>query len=320
MTEEKTKINAAGILAKKAMIVTLKISSWSARKTDKGVTLEVASSKSASAEAVRVSKTIVDRKALMKIKEIATKMRKYHNTVTLPWNNDGGRLLPTTKHADYTAFYRKCTQDFDDAVTDFVADYKNCIADASHFLGDMYDSDDYPDEVEIRNKFSMDLSFNKVPEAADFRVDIPEYEQERIARQIEERVERQHAESMRRVWNRIYRTVEHVYDRLRDEDAIFRDSLIKNVQELVALLPDLNILKDKNLETMAAELEKTLCSESPDELRKDKSRRQQVAQESKELLDKIGQFFGNTETLPELNDIDNEEDAEEGIAEEEEYA
>jgi hypothetical protein len=306
MTEQK--INAAGILAKKAMIVTLNISSWSARKTDKLVTSELADSKKTEKEWVRVSKTIIDKAALTQIKEIAAKMRKYHNTVTLPWNNDGGRLLPTTKHSEYTAFYRKCSQEFEDAVTDFLKDYQNHVSEASYHLNDMYNSDDYPDIVEIRDKFCMELSFDKVPEASDFRVDIPEYEQEKIAKQIEDRVEQQHAESMRRVWNRVYKTVEHVYDRLKDENAIFRNSMITNVQELVDLLPDLNILKDPNLEDMSNELKQTLCQQDPDELRRNKIQRKQVADESRGLLDKIGQYF-NTSTK-ETSDIDENTDTE----------
>jgi hypothetical protein len=315
-----TEINATGILAKKAMIVTLNISAWSARKTDKVITKELADAKNAQNDAVRVSKAIINKTALTKIKETAAKMRKYHNSITLPWNNDGGRLLPTTKHSDYTAFFRKCTQEFEDAVADFAIGYKNYIAEASHYLGDLYNSDDYPDEYEIRKKFSMDLKFDKVPEAADFRVDIPEYEQEKIARQITERVEQQHAEAMRRVWNRMYRTVEHVHERLKDEDAIFRNSLITNVQELVDLLPDLNILKDQNLDNMAKELKQTLCQYSPDELRKDKAQRQQVAQESKDLLDKIGQYFGSSPASGFSDAGDDAEDTEDMEEEELEEA
>jgi hypothetical protein len=106
----------------------------------------------------------------------------------------------------------------------------------------------------------------------------------------------------------VYKTVEHVYDRLKDEDAIFRNSMITNVQELVDLLPDLNILKDPNLEDMSNELKQTLCQQDPDELRRNKIQRKQVADESRGLLDKIGQYF-NTSTK-ETSDIDENTDTE----------
>jgi len=303
------KINTAGILAKKAMVVTLSTTCWGARKSDKVTTKEVTENKQAQAGAVNVTKAMIKKDALKPIREIIRKMKKYHDTCTLPWDNNGGRLLPTSMHSDYTEFFRKCNQELEDAVLDFLSEYKNHVAEATYMLGDLYLEDDYPSKAELAKKFGMDLDFGKVPEATDFRVDIPEHEQQRICRQIEERVEKQHAESMRKVWKRIYKTVEHVYDRLKDVDVIFRNTLIENVQELVDILPELNILEDKNMNDMAKELKDVLCGHDPEELRRDRAKRLSVASDSKELLDKIGAYFGDAEEL-DSNDPEGEiEDA-----------
>jgi len=267
-------------------------------------TKEVTTSKAAADDAAIVYKALLKKESLKRVKGVIGSMKKYHDTVTLPWNNDGGRLLPSTKYNDYTAFFRKSQQELEDAVVEFAQTYEAHKLDAQDMLGKMYDNSDYPETAEIIKKFAIDAHFDKVPEAADFRVDIPDFEQKRICKQIEDRIEKQHAESMRKVWKRIYDNIYLVYDRLKDENAIFRDSLINNVQDLVDILPELNILENQDLDVMAHELKTTICSHTPEVLRQDKATRKQVADESKKLLDKIDGLFGGV-TIPDPQTTDH---------------
>jgi len=292
VTEPKTnKIDVSGILAKKAMIATLSTSCWSARKTDKEATEELLTAKSAEKQAGSFSKALIDKKHLKDIREILNTMKKFHNTNTLPWNNDGGRLLPSAKHSDYSTFLRKCKRDLETAVDIFVAGFDTFVADASFMLNDLYCSADYPHSSEVKSKFSMEADFSKVPESADFRVDIPEFEQKKICQQIEGRVEQQHAESMGKIWKRIHRTLEHMHEKLSDEDSIFRNTLVENMDQLVSVLPDLNILEDADLQAMTDELKNNLCGFNADDLRKDKDLRKDVAKASNDMLAKVGMFM-----------------------------
>ncbi len=285
------KIDVSGILAKKAMIAKLSTSCWSARKTDKEATEELLETKKAEKQAGSFSKVLIDKKHLKKIREVINIMKKYHNANTLPWDNDGGRLLPSAKHSDYSSFLRQTKRELDAAVAEFVKDYPTYVADASFMLSDLYESSDYPDPTEMKEKFSIESDFSKVPESSDFRVDIPEFEQKKICQQIESRVEQQHAESMEKIWKRIYNTIAHMHDRLSDEDAIFRNSMVENIDQLVSVLPQLNILENKALDDMAVELKNTLCGYEADELRKDKDLRKEVALKSNEMLEKISSFM-----------------------------
>lgn len=288
------KINISGILAKKAIMVHLETCCWSARVVDKAATKELLEAKNANVGAGSVYKALInkDNGKLKRVREILGNMRRYHKANTLPWDNNGGRLLPSSKHGDYTAFFRQSTRDLGVAVQEFLAEYPDLINDATHMLGDLYESSDYTDVSDIENKFSMDVVFSPVPQGSDFRVEIPDFEQQQIAEQIEARVEGQHAQAMERVWRRIYKTVEHMNERLGKEDAVFHNTMMQNVEELVGILPQLNILGDKNLDAMTETLKANLCGYTTDELRKDKDLRKEVAEKSRDLLSKMDAMSG----------------------------
>jgi hypothetical protein len=290
MTEEK--INISGILANRAMIVKLSTSSWGGRKADKSATKELLEIKRAEKKAGSVTKALIDKDhpTLKSIREIIRSMKSYHNTKTLPWDNEGGRLLPSNMHAEYAKFFRTSQEQLEEAVNNFVAEYPNLVNEASYMLGDLYDSDDYPHYSEIAQKFSLDVEFLPVPTGADFRVDIPKHEQEKIVKGIEERVEQQHATAMKHTWQRIFKTVQHMWERLADTDKVFRNTLVQNLTDLVDILPNLNILGDTHLEKMTDELRSTLCFHSPEDLRKDPELRKDTADKAREILDKISIF------------------------------
>lgn len=284
-TEEPIKISS--VLSEKAMIVRLAVSGWSGRITDKVVTAELNEIKNAAVDAAIVTKTLIDKNHLKIIRNIVSGMKKYHNEQTMPWDNNGGRLLPSTEFNAYTMKFRESQRALETAVTDFVLQYPGYISESEERLGALFSVDDYPAVTEIQDKFSIETNFEKVPEADDFRVDIPEHEQQKIREQIEGRIEARHADSMKRLWTRIFKAVEHINTKLSEDNGIFRDTLVENVEQLVEVLPALNILDDQALTDMTNELRETLCGYAPDDIRKNDVIRKELAEKSGEVLEKI---------------------------------
>lgn len=278
------------VLAKKAMIATLETSCWMGRKTDKDATEELLKEKKAENGAGNFSKQLIAKEALADIKAIISEARKYHKDVTLAWNENGGRLLPSTKYSAHTAKIRECQEKLEEAVEEFADQYANHVNESSHRLGDLFDNSEYPEKEDIKGKFAIDVKYDKVPEANDFRVDIPQEEQEKIREQVTEKVKMQHAEAMNRVWKRVYTAVENMHEKLKDEDKIFRNSMVEKIEDLVKILPELNITNNQELTELTEELKNELCGHNPDDLRQDKEARAEVASKSGNILDKINQI------------------------------
>lgn len=311
MSTEQEPIKISSVLSEKAMIVRLATSGWSGRITDKVATTELIENKNAEQDAASVTKALINKEHLKRIREIVSGMKKYHNEQTMPWDNNGGRLLPSTEFNAYTMKFRESQRELESAVETFIQNYPGYISEAEGRLGDLFSTDDYPPASEIEDKFMIDSAFEKVPEAGDFRVDIPEHEQERIRSQIESRVEEKHATSMKRLWTRMFKAVEHMNDRLSDSDAIFRNTLVENVEQLVDILPRLNILEDQTLTDMTNELKESLCGYEPDDLRKNDVLRSELAEKSGEVMAKIA-AVGNFFVSDEISTINDAEIVEQG--------
>jgi hypothetical protein len=81
-------------------------------------------------------------------------------------------------------------------------------------------------------------------------------------------------------------------DRLEEEGAVFRDSLVNNIKDLANLLPRLNIAEDPDLERLGNYVSQRLCTVPPDVLRKDPSIRKETADQANAVLRRMDYFMG----------------------------
>lgn len=272
-------------LSKKAMLVKLSISQWSTNKFDKKVTEAIHQKHKAGNEAGRYTKRLVAKSTVETIKKTANEARTFHYEQTLPWKDDGYRMLPSANYMDYTKQIRKLKSSFTRAVHDFVAHYPMAIKEAQTLLNGMFDASDYPDPGELQDYYDFVNEVSPLPDESDFRVSLEAKEMSRIKRDIKRTIEEAQKSAMDDLWNRLYKVVEHANERLKDPKAVFRDSLIDNARELVKLLPRLNVTNDKALAGMAKEIQNNLCQYQPDELRKSKRLRKKVAKNAEGMLD-----------------------------------
>lgn len=272
------------MLQNSAMLASLNISQWTARKYDKKVSVQVEQQHQAK-DAGRYNKMLVGKEALEAIQKVATAARAYHYKMTLPWGDNGERLLPATLFQAYAGAISDYRNTFEARVREFVRDYPQLKVDAIKRLGSMYEAQDYPPVEEIASRFSIQVDFSPVPVANDFRVNLNEDYVERIKSDIEHRLVSRQQEAMRHCWQRVREVVSHIHERLADKDKTFRDSLIGNAEELLDLLPALNITGDAELARVADEVKTLLVA--PDRLRQDEVLRSETAQKAAEILGKF---------------------------------
>ncbi len=273
-----------GQLSEKAMLVKLSISKWSARKYDRKVSREVADKYGTDQDRGRYKKVLVAHEHLQAIQKAESAARTFNYENTLPWKDDGARILPSANYLEYTGEIRGLKSEFEGQVKDFIQAYPALVDQARLELSGLYDPADYPDPATIGRKFAFEVEVDPLPIAADFRVDLQAGEVDRIKAEIAGRLKKAEAEAMRDCFNRVYEVVKHMAGKLADKEAIFRDSLITNIQDLVDLLPRLNLTDDPRLEELRREVEANLLGYEPDTLRKNPFARQETAQAASDIL------------------------------------
>lgn len=281
----------------KAMLVALTIKSWSGAKIDKRVSQDVAAREGADNDAGNYSKKLVAKDALADVKAISGEARTRHYEYTLPWSQDGARILPSAMHAKYAADMRELQDKFELAVKSFMADYEGQILLAQRRLGSMFVEADYPSPQDIESKFSWDINIMPIPSGNDFRVSLSEDMTKAIRQDIETKTNKAAQDATRSLFERVAKTISHMAESLEDYGEVidekgkikkinpFRDSVVGNIQELVDLLPALNITGDSALTAVTENIKKGLLNASAQDLREDPALRRDVARDARKVLE-----------------------------------
>lgn len=279
-------------IANNTMVVNLQISVWSGYKLDKGMTQKVTSEANAAADAARVNKHIVPKESLKEIVTAQGALRTHFYTNTLPWGDNGDRLLPRLSFMDFMQAHGKLNEEFNNAVDNFINEkYLRARDQAAFRMGEMFRTEDYPEPEQLRRRFAVNLDIHGVPIGRDFRVDMDSATLDMLRQQIESKNQERVTAAMQDVWSRLAEVLGHFATKMAD-DSVFRDSTVKNLEELVDMLPALNVTGDPKLEQVRQDINNTLIGYTPKDLRKDTAVRQAAAQESKRIVDQMAGFMG----------------------------
>ena len=294
-------IKSVSHLAGVAMLAAVSISKWSAGKVDKRVTREVADAHNTDASAGRYNKRLIAKDALDKIATVESEARKDHHARTLPWSDDGPRILSAAGFADWSARMREHKAKFESAVADFVQNYPALIDDARVRLNGLFNEADYPPASDIARKFRFEIRVENMPDSSDFRVALGDSQVAAIRADMDARAQEAFSAATRDVWQRIADRVGHMAEKLRSykpagaagdrSQGTFHASLVENVRELVALLPALNIANDPALDAVAKRMAKELCAEDATALRASAMARETVAASAESILANVREYL-----------------------------
>ena len=279
-------------LSEKAMLVSLNISQWTARKKDVSVTREVAAQYGADEKAGTYSKALIAKEHLEAIAKAATDARSYHYKMTLPWMDNGARILPSAHFDQYSQEMRNYRSEFEARVNRFLDNYPQFVDQARYSLNGLFKEEDYPDLGKMYGKFKFETDILPLPDASDFRVQIQADDLAAIKRSTQARLEAAQAQANRDIYARLAEYVGRMAERLSGEKNVFRDTLVENLQELVDLIPGLNITGDAKIEELRQEVAEKLTKHSPQMLREHKPARRETAKAAQEIMDKMGAYFG----------------------------
>ena len=255
-----------------AVLVELNISVWPASKIDREITDKVNSDAGAVRGASQTKKNLFAGTSLRKdISDFAARVRLYHNKHTLPWADKGERMLPTALFMDYKQTMNGFEQTFNMMCDNFFIEYPRLVVEAPTNLGSMYKAEDYPDLEDVKLKFGFKRAVKPVPEAGDFRLDIPAYDLEEMRSEFVSQQDRKLADAMREPWKQLHEMLVGISAKLTDVDGDgkkrYHDTLISNPIELCGLLTKLNVTNDPKLEEARRQLEQTMLGADIDAIK-----------------------------------------------------
>lgn len=279
-------------IATSSMLVDLSISCWTARKLDRKVSNQVDADSGAKTRAGNYQKNLLaGTEKLDNIVKYAARVRAWHQVNTLPWSDNGQRLLPMERFLHYKERIGEFEEEYNDLVQDFLEKYPDLVAAAAFQLGSLFDREEYPDVSDIESKFRFNYVFSPVPLVGDFRIDINEQAKAELTDQFQRNFDLRLQDAMKTAWNRLHNCLTHISERLETntdgERKLFKDSLVENAIELVDLLRPLNVTKDPALEKARLELQQALAGVEAKELRQNPAIRKDVKSQVDTILSKF---------------------------------
>jgi hypothetical protein len=301
--------DAVPSLSSTAMLCSLSISAWSGYKYDREASDEIAELHAAEKDAGRYNKRLVPRDALKEITKALGEARRDHESLTLPWGDNGMRVLPGATYMDHTNLMKQREADFNGVVTRFVDGFESLVRTQKR-LGTLLKVDDYPGMVDeagtlrlafphqLRALFSFKTEVLPLSDANDFRVRLGDEDRERVKRRITESIQASLRIATRDLWQRLYKGVSHMATRMAEYNSAedgkkpkLFDSMVSNIVDVVDVLPKLNIAGDTELDRMADDVRRSLLVD-PKELRKSAAMRSDTAKAAAEITQRMAAYMG----------------------------
>lgn len=272
------------MIQNRSMLVNMTIHRWTATKHDRSVSNEVERTHQAR-NAGRYNKQLIDKAHLAEIDKLGNQLRTFHYTRTLPWAEEGSRLLPTKLFLEYQAGIVDLREKRGRAVEEFLRIYPNLVADARSRLNTMFDPGDYPNVELLRQKFGVEVEFMPVPNVNDFRVDIAAELQEGMRSQMLESVRARQEKMVTDCWTRVREVVSRIAEQCGNPKGRIHDSLMENAQSLADVIDGLNVTDDKQIADVGEQLRALIVD--PDRLRTSPVTRSAVALNAEQILQRI---------------------------------
>lgn len=288
-------------ISNSTMLAHLSIGMWNGYKLDKERSAQVTEDAGAAADSARVNKHLVPRESLSRLVSAANKLRIHFYSQTLPWSDNGDRLLPRLNYVDFMQKHNVLKEEFTAEVDQFCTLlYPSIIAQARFRMGAMFVRDDYPHESQLRQKFDVSFELLPVATAGDFRVELDEKQADAIRADIEARTSERIAKAAAEPMRQMLEAVKHFHVRLKALDeseagegrkAPFYAKRIEDLAELAKLMPKLNFTNDPAIDAMCQRVYGLVQGQTPKTLKDNPEERTATMLAAEDIMADIGGFM-----------------------------
>ena len=265
-----------------ALLVKLNIRVFSNTRKDPTLTNEVLTKHKLDATAGRWQKVKLPADSLKPIRQFATLIRTYHYSTTLLWD-EGCRLITHAARDKYQAEMEKSRATFFEHVDAFMDQYPRWIEQSKIMHGKTWNPGDYPEAAVMRQQFTLTTEYLPIPTSSHFDAELKSLYGAALEAHNAGRIQ----EAVAETWGKILEPVQHMADTLASKDKIFRDTLVTNIQDVVKLIPALNLTNDAQMRAAAKSIEEKLASLSADDLRNNKVIRREAAEAARQIAQRF---------------------------------
>jgi hypothetical protein len=198
-------------------------------------------------------------------------------------------MLPTALFMEYKQTMNGYERTFQSLCDNFFDEYPRLVSEAPTALQGLFKAEDYPEIEEVKQKFGFKRTVKPVPEAGDFRLDIPAEDLEEMRSTFIDQQDKKLADAMREPWERLHKTLVGMSEKLTDVEGDdgkkrYHDTLITNPLELCELLTKLNVTNDPKLEEARRQVELTMLGANIESIKEDAHTRNELKSKVDNIL------------------------------------
>jgi hypothetical protein len=271
------------------MLATLNIREWGATRIDKKATHDAQEANEASTDSGRFNKLLLPKDVLAPWTTAKGKVRAELYKLTLPWADDGFRVLSVDAFFDLQANVDNRRAEAMAVVKDIADHLDDHKVRAKEMLGKMYDEALYPSPEELVRRYSITLTILPMPAGKDFRCDLDDATVKELQDAIDKRVTDSLDAANKDIFARVYEVTDHMATMLdkftAGEATRFHGTLVSNVQKLAETLPMLNVTKDPRVQQLCDDMVR-LTHHKVDVLKGDNGLRADTAKNARRLSER----------------------------------
>jgi hypothetical protein len=281
-----------------AILVSLTVNKPQMTVKDEKATRDVERANNA-IDAGQFRKDLYPKALIQPISTVESSARAYMESRTYMWAR-GEFLLPSLRFMPFADRMAKYEVEFNQGVIAFLNNWANVMRRAQENQGALFDPSSYPDLSTLRAGFRMKVNYRPITDYGDFRVSMQEEELSALRSQVEQATTESMNTLLRSPLERLRKVVAHLHETTGKQDRtvvskrtgqadvkapIFRDSVVDNIIEEVAMLTELAVIMPPALMQLAEDIIEV--TPSAETLRNDPVKRLLTHNESANLLTAI---------------------------------
>lgn len=268
-TIDQIDINAVAVetIQDVSCLVTMAQHKWGAKVTDHAATRDLKEAKGARGDAGSFKKNLLNgsKAGMSKVTTAMSKAYRSHIIMTLPWGNNGQRIISNAMLLEYMKEMNVHQQALAEAKQEWLETLPQEIANAIKLNGDMGRADEYPTPEQIVDCFAFEFDFSPVPDVRGFS-GLPDGFRERFSDIYEQRAKDCAVLAQQDGVERLVGAVAAFADVLRRDKPRIYESTLDQLQVLHGVAASFNIHGDAQLRAALDRLQADFLCYTKDQL------------------------------------------------------